>query len=60
MMDHLFVDVGMMELQVGDVAVLLGRQGDQEITVIELAKRLGTIADAIICTIGAGLPRRYT
>ncbi|TML10883.1 MAG: alanine racemase [Actinobacteria bacterium] len=51
MMDHLFVDVGMMELQVGDVAVLLGRQGDQEITVIELAKRLGTIADAIVCTI---------
>ena len=60
MMDRLFVDVGMTDVRVGDIAVLIGRQGDQEITAIELAHRLGTLAEAIVCTVGSCLPRRYT
>ena len=46
--------------QVGDEAVLLGRQGDERITADEWAGRLGTIAYEIACGISARLPRRYT
>jgi alanine racemase len=39
--------------------VLLGKQCDQEISAIEWANRLGTIADEIVCTIGPRLSREY-
>jgi alanine racemase len=59
MMDHLFVDAGELDIRVGDEAVLLGKQCDQEISAIEWANRLGTIADEIVCTIGPRLSREY-
>ena len=40
---------------VGDEVVLLGRQGDDEITAEEWADRLGTIAYEIICGLGPRL-----
>ena len=43
---------------VGDEVVLLGRQGDQEITATEWADRLGTINYEILCDIGPRVPRR--
>lgn len=58
-MDQLMVDVGETTVEVGDEVVLLGRQGDQEITASEWAERLGTIAYEIICQIGPRVPRRY-
>jgi alanine racemase len=41
----------------GDEVVLLGRQGDQEITADEWAELLGTISYEILCGIGPRVPR---
>lgn len=59
-MDQLLVDVGDAPVSVGDEVVLLGRQGDEEITAGEWADRLDTIAYEIVCGIGPRVPREYT
>jgi alanine racemase len=43
---------------VGDEVVLIGRQGNQEITATEWADQLGTINYEILCDIGPRVPRR--
>jgi alanine racemase len=58
-MDQLMVDVGDAPVEVGDDVVLLGRQGDEEITAGEWAHRLGTIAYEIVAGIGPRVPRQY-
>ncbi|MGQ0849257.1 MAG: alanine racemase [Actinomycetota bacterium] len=58
-MDQILVDAGNHPVAVGDEVVLLGRQGEEEITADEWAARLGTIAYEIVCQIGPRLPRRY-
>jgi alanine racemase len=58
-MDQLMVDLGNDEAAVGDEVVLIGRQGDAEVTAQEWAERLGTIAYEIVCGIGPRVPRRY-
>ena len=45
--------------QVGDEVVLLGRQGEEEITADELAAKLHTINYEIVCAIGRRVPRYY-
>lgn len=57
-MDQTLVDVsGVSELSPGDVAVLIGTSGDQEITAGELAKGCGTIANEILSRLGERLER---
>ena len=46
--------------QPGDEATLLGRQGDEEIAVGDLARRAGTISYEITCSLGAANPRVYS
>lgn len=58
-MDQLMVDVGDVPVEVGDDVVLLGRQGDEEITASEWAEHLGTIAYEVVTGIGPRVPRRY-
>jgi alanine racemase len=58
-MDQLMVDAGDEHVEVDDEVVLLGRQGDEEVTAHEWARRLGTIAYEIVTGIGARVPRRY-
>ena len=58
-MDQLMVDVGDLPVEVGDEVVLLGPQGDEEITAEEWAERVDTIPYAIVCGIGPRVPRRY-
>jgi alanine racemase len=58
-MDQLMVDAGDAPVDVGDEVVLLGREGDAEITADEWAERLGTINYEIVCSIGRRVPRRY-
>lgn len=58
-MDQILVDVGDMPVEVGDEVVLLGHQGDGEISADEWAERLGTINWEIVCGFGPRLPRRY-
>ena len=39
--------------------MLIGRQGDEEVTAAEWAERMGTIAYEIVTGIGARVPRTY-
>ena len=57
-MDQIVVDVGDDPVAVGDEVVLLGRQGDEEITAGEWAEHLGTIVYEVLCGIGPRVPRR--
>jgi alanine racemase len=59
-MDQIVIDCGPPDqaaVGVGDEVVLLGRQGDQEITADEWAGRLGTISYEVLCGIGPRVPR---
>jgi alanine racemase len=56
-MDQLVIDCGQDRVEVGDDVVLLGRQGDDEISAEELAALAGTITHEIICGFGARVPR---
>ncbi|WP_252504526.1 alanine racemase [Sporosarcina sp. Marseille-Q4943] len=47
------------ELRVGEKVTLIGRQGDEEITMEEWADRIGTIPYEIAVTIGKRVPRIY-
>jgi alanine racemase len=58
-MDQIVVDVGDADVGVGDEVVLLGRQGDVEVTADDWARMLGTISYEIVCEIGPRVPRRY-
>ena len=57
-MDQILVDVNNEPVEVGDEVVLLGTQGDQEISVDEWAEQLETINYEIVCQVGPRLPRR--
>jgi alanine racemase len=59
-MDQLLVDLGDVDAEPDDEVVLIGRQGDDEITATEWAERLGTINYEIVTGIGARVPRTYT
>lgn len=57
-MDQIMVDVGHIQnVKMGDEAVLIGRQGDEEITTGEVAARVGTIHYEIVSQINARVPR---
>jgi len=58
-MDQLMVDVGQSDIKPGEEAVLIGKQGNQEITVDEIAGILGTINYEVVCMINKRVPRIY-
>lgn len=59
-MDQIMVDVGHIPgVKVGDEAVLIGRQGDQEITAGDVAGILGAINYEVVCMISHRVPRIY-
>ena len=58
-MDQITVDCGDDPVEPGDEVVLLGRQGDAEITAWDWARRLDTIAYEMVCGISARVPRDY-
>jgi len=59
-MDQLVVEVtDGPPVAVGDEVVLIGRQGDDEVTADEWARRLDTISYEIVCGFGPRLPRRH-
>jgi alanine racemase len=60
-MDQAMINLGPeTSVKVGDQVVLIGRSGDQEITVYEWAKALGTITHEVTCQINARVERVYT
>lgn len=57
-MDQTMINVShIAEVRQGDTVVLIGKQGDQEITVDQVAKQLGTINYEIVSEILARVPR---
>jgi alanine racemase len=57
-MDQVMVDCGPdAAVAPGDEVVLIGRQGDEEITATEWAERLDTISYEVLCGIGPRVPR---
>jgi len=56
-MDQLVVDCGDLDVAVGDDVVLIGAQGDDEITAWELAGHADTIGYEIVTRIGQRVPR---
>jgi len=60
-MDQCMVDITDIEgeVDIGDEVILIGKRGDKEIRVEELAKLAGTINYEIISIMGKRLPRAY-
>ena len=59
-MDQMMVDVtDIPDVKIGDHAVLIGRSGDEQITVDYLAQLTGTLNYEIICGISRRTPRVY-
>jgi alanine racemase len=59
-MDLMMIDVShLKDGEVGDEAVLLGRQGDEEVSAVELAERAQTISWEIVTRIGSRVRRVY-
>lgn len=58
-MDQLMVDIGNDEVKTGDEAVLLGKQGNEEITVYDLSEQTGFIPYEIFTLLTERLPRHY-
>ena len=57
-MDQLVVDCGNDEsVRPGDEVVLLGRQGNEEITADDWAAMAGTISYEVVCGVGPRMPR---
>lgn len=60
-MDLTLIDVGHIpDVAVGDEIVVLGRQGDEEITADDIADRTGTINYEIVSALTARVPRVYS
>jgi alanine racemase len=58
-MDNITIDLGPeTEVRPGDEAVLIGRQGEEQILAEEVAGRLDTINYEVTCAISARVPRR--
>jgi alanine racemase len=58
-MDQLVVDCGDLEIAPGDEVVVLGRQGDDEVSAWELAGHADTVAYEIVARIGERVPREH-
>jgi serine/alanine racemase len=56
-MDLLMVDITGIDCKSGDIAVVIGRSGEQEITVYELARESGTLANELLSRLGSRLER---
>jgi alanine racemase len=59
-MDQIMVDVGLKsDVKNGDEVVLYGRQGSEEVSVEEIASRIGTIPYEVTCWLARRVPRVY-
>lgn len=59
-MDVTMIDVSHIpDVNVGDEVIIFGKQGSEEISVYEVARRCGTISYEVTCGIGKRVPRVY-
>jgi alanine racemase len=59
-MDMIMLDVTGIGAEPGDEVVLIGRQGGEEITAGEMARRAGTIPYELLCRVGNRVERIYS
>lgn len=58
-MDMIAADVTGLPAEVGDEVVVVGRQGGEAITIIEVADQVGTIPYELLCRVGPRIERIY-
>ncbi|MCF8045521.1 MAG: alanine racemase [Desulfarculaceae bacterium] len=59
-MDQTMIDIGDMEtVSPGDEVMILGKQGEDEITADEIAERIGTINYEVVSALTSRVPRIY-
>lgn len=58
-MDQFMVDVGDSEAEPGDIATLIGADGDERVSAEELAEQIGTINYEVTTRIPSRVPRVY-
>lgn len=59
-MDQCMVDVThIKDVKIGDEVVIIGKQGENEITADDLAMQIGTINYEVICSVSKRIPRVY-
>ncbi len=58
-MDQCMVDVTGLDVNRGDEVVLMGSKGKKEITIEEIANKIGNIPAAVLCMLNKRIPRVY-
>ena len=58
-MDMIMIDVTGLDVAPGDEVVIIGRQGNEEITARETAAAIGAIPWEVVCRLGSRIERRY-
>ncbi len=59
-MDLTMIDVTEIDgVKVGDEVVIIGGQGRDSISALEIAEKIGTITYEVLCSISSRVPRRY-
>lgn len=58
-MDQFMVDVGDEEMYVGDEVVLIGKQGNEEISLQEMANTCQSVPYEILCLFNQRIPRKF-
>jgi alanine racemase len=59
-MDNITVDLGSeTDVEIGDEAVIFGRQGEAHLLCEEVARRLDTINYEVTCGVSSRVPREY-
>lgn len=59
-MDQMMVDVTkLQDVKRGDEVVMIGKQGDEQITAEEVGLWRGTIGHEVLTTLGRRVPREY-
>jgi alanine racemase len=58
-MDSTMLDVTGMDVAPGDDVVIVGRQGDEAMTMREMAAAIGTIPYELLCRLGSRIERMY-
>jgi alanine racemase len=59
-MDSITVDVTDLDVSPGDEVVVIGAQGDDQISAAEVATEIGTVPHEILCRTGSRIERVYT
>ena len=58
-MDQCFVDIGSLPAVIGEEVIVIGTQGTQSISALEIADRTGTIVPETLSLLRGRMPRIF-